>query len=171
MPSTPATPSAPSGPAAPSPPGRAVASTPAPAPDPASIERCAEIAASCALRPSDTVAILAENGLTEEAWDDLEHRWTQTLKKDAEQRNAERLEVYDRAYVARLEKERGPITPEAYARLVLAHERDRGALTRALRELGLPWGATPRIQRVFAERMAADPGLAERVRVAMKERG
>jgi hypothetical protein len=156
---------APAAPAAP-----AVTVSSAPSPDPSSIERCAEIAASCALRPADTAAILRENGLSEDGWDALEHRWVQVLRQDAEQGHAERLAAYDRAYVARLEKERGAITPEAYARLALAHERDRGALTRALRDLGLPWGATPRIQRVFSERMAADPTLAARVHAAMTER-
>jgi hypothetical protein len=154
-------------PVAPSPPVTTAA--PAGAPDPASIERCAEIAASCALRPGDTAAILQKAGLSEDDWDALEHRWAQVLKKDAEQFRTDRLAAYDGAYVARLEAERGPITPEAYARLALAHARDKGALTRALRDLGLPWGTTARIQRVFAERMAADPALAARVNAAMKE--
>lgn len=153
-------------PAAPSPPSP----SPAPAPDPWSIERCAQIAASCALRPADTAAILLAQGLSEEAWDAFEHHWSQALREDAAQGETTRLAAYDRAYVARIEEERGPITPEAHARLALAHERDRGALTRALRELGLPWGATPRILRVFAERMAADPKLAERIRAALLER-
>jgi len=116
------------------------------------------------------VKILAANGLSEDDWDAFEHRWMQVLKKDAEQSRSDRLAAYDDAYVARMEEERGPITPEAYARLVLAHQRDKDALTRALRELGLPWGATPRIQRVYSDRMAADPALAERVRVAMTQR-
>jgi len=153
---------APAGPAAPSPPR-----VPAPPSDPSSIERCAEIAASCALRAADTAAILLANGLSEDDWDAFEHRWAQVLRKDAEKGQTARLAAYDRAYVARLEEERGPITPEAYAQLALAHERDRGALTRALRDLGLPWGVTPRILRVFSERMAADPTLAARVRAAM----
>jgi hypothetical protein len=142
----------------------------APPSDPSSIQRCAEIAASCAIRPADTAAILQENGLSEDAWDAFENRWAQVLRKDAAQGDAERLGAYDRAYVARLEEERGPITAEAYARLALAHERDRGALTRALRDLGLPWGCTPRIQRVFSERMAADPALAASVRAVTAER-
>jgi hypothetical protein len=148
----------------------AVSVSPAPPRDPSSIERCAEIAASCALRAADTAAILRENGLSEDAWDALEYRWAQALRQDAAQGHTERLAAYDRAYVARLEEERGPITPEAYARVALAHERDRGALTRALRDLGLPWGATRRIERVFSERMAADPILEGRVRAAMTER-
>lgn len=137
------------------------------APEPSSIERCAVIAASCALRAADTAAILLENGLTEDTWDALESRWAQALRQEAAQGGSALLERYDRAYVARIEKERGPITPEAYTRLALAHERDRGALTRALRDLELPWGVTPRILRVFAARMAADPALAAKVRAAV----
>jgi hypothetical protein len=160
------TPAAPPGPAARPPP--AASSPPPPPADPFSVERCAAIAASYA-RTRDQVALLAENGLTEDEWDALEQRWAQALRLDAEQDRTDRLATYDRAYVARLEEERGPITPEAYARLALAHERDRAALTRALRDLELPWGATPRILRVFSERMAADPALAERVRAALAE--
>ena len=91
------------------------------------------------------------------------------LRKDAEQGRTDRLAAYDRAFVARLEKERGPLTAEEYARLAL-HEHDRAALARALNDLGLPWGAMPRIQRVFAERMAADPALDERVKAALSGR-
>jgi hypothetical protein len=159
--------STPAGPAATSLP--VATGSPALASDPFPIERCAAIAASCALRAADLAAILGANDLSEDDWDALEHRWSQALRLDAQQGRPERLAAYDRAYVARLEEERGPITPEAYARLALAHERDKAALTRALRDLELPWGATPRILRVFAERIAADPALADRVRAAMAE--
>lgn len=161
-----ATPSAP----APAPPATAPAAPAARVHDPSSIERCAAIAAACALRPADTLVILEQHGLSEDDWDELEHRWSSVLKKDAAEARTDRLDAYDQAYVAQIEKERGPITPEAYARLALAHQRDRDALTRALRELGLPWGASQRIQRVFEERMKKDPALADRVRAAMKER-
>ena len=143
--------------------------SPALPPDPFAIERCAAIAASCARRAVDLAAILGANDLSEDEWDALEHRWAQALRLDAQQGRADRLAAYDRAYVARLEEERGPFTPEEYARLALAHERDRAALTRALRDLELPWGATPRIVRVFSERMVEDPALTERVRAAMAE--
>jgi hypothetical protein len=136
---------------------------------PGSIEQCATIAASLARRPSDQAAILAEHGLSEDDWDALESRWTQALRKEAQQGDTARLAAYDRAYVARLEDERGPITPDDFARLAIAQGRDRGALVRALRDLELPWGATPRIQRVFAERMAADKALANLVYAAMAE--
>ncbi|MFT3770228.1 MAG: DUF2169 domain-containing protein [Minicystis sp.] len=131
------------------------------------IDRCAAIAASIALRSGDTVAILQENQLTDEDWDEVEFYWSETLKRDASEGEPRRLAAYDRAFVARLEEERGPITPEEYARLALAQDRDRGALTRALRDMGLPWGCTPRILRVFSERIAADPKLADQIRAAM----
>jgi hypothetical protein len=162
----PAQPSSPTaGPAAPPPPAAPV--VPALPADPFPIERCAAMAASIALRAGDRAKILADNDVSEDEWDEIEHRWSQVLRKDAEQDLTRRLEAYDRAYVARIEQERGPITPDEYARLALAHDRDRAALTRALREIGLPWGATPRIQRVFAERMESDRALAERIRAAM----
>lgn len=139
-------------------------------PDRFPIERCAAIAASIACRSGDTVKILAENNLSDEDWDTIEHHWSQVLKHEATQGETMKLGVYDRAYVLRLEEERGPITPEEYARLALSQDRDRAALTRALRDFGLPWGASQRIQRVYAERMAGDPGLAARVREAMNDR-
>jgi hypothetical protein len=155
-------------PALPTPAVDAAPSLPAAA-DPFPIERCAAIAASCARRAGDVAKILDENGLSEDDWDALEHRWAQALRQDAEQGRTARLAAYDRAYVARLEEERGPITPEEYARLALAHDRDRAALTRALRDMELPWGASARILRVFAERIAADAALGERVRAAMAD--
>jgi hypothetical protein len=155
------------GAAAPSPAG--ATSLPPPPEDPFSIERCAAIAASCARRATETAAILAANNLTEDDWDAFEHRWAQVLKQDAQQGYNERLAAYDRAYVARLEEERGPFKPEEYARLALAHDRDKAALTRALRDLELPWGSSQRILRVFAERIAANPALAEQIRAAMAE--
>jgi hypothetical protein len=144
--------------------------TPGSPPDRFPLERCAAIAASVARSPNDTAKILEANDLTEDDWDAIEHHWSQVLKREAEEHEDAKQAAYDRAYVLRLEQERGPITPEEYARLALAHERgDRGALTRALRDLGLPWGASKRIERVFAERMAANPALGERVQAAMKE--
>jgi len=92
------------------------------------------------------------------------------LRDDAQQGREDRAAAYDRAYVRCLEQLRGPVTPVEYARLVLAQQRDKAALTRALRDLGLPWGCSARILRTYAERMAADPALAEQVRAAMAER-
>jgi hypothetical protein len=147
----------------------AAAPAPAAPADPRSIERCAAIAASCARRPGDAAAILAENGLSEEEWDALEERWAEAIRRDAAQGEDLLQGTYDRAYVLSLERERGPITPVEYARLVLAQSRDRAALPRALRDMELPWGCAPRIRRVYEERMAADPKLAEAVRAAMSE--
>lgn len=152
-------------------PSAAPAAPPSPAApaDPRSIERCAAIAASCARRPGDAAAILAESGLSEEAWDALEQQWAEAIRRDAEQGFGQLQGAYDRAYVLCLEQERGPITPVEYARLALAQSRDRAALPRALREMELPWGCAARIRRVYEERMAGDPQLAEAVRAAMSE--
>lgn len=133
------------------------------------IEHCAIIAASFARSPADGAKTLERYGISEDDWDAIEGYWTQVLKKDAAEYEDRRLWVYDRAFVMRLEELRGPITPEEYARLTLAQARDKGALTRALRDLGLPWGASQRIQRVYDERMVANPHLAAAVRAAMSE--
>jgi hypothetical protein len=75
------------------------------------------------------------------------------------------LKAYDAAYVAQLEKERGPITIDEYARLVIASERGQVAPT--LTELKLPRGAVLRIERVWLDKVADDPELAANVRKAI----
>jgi hypothetical protein len=75
------------------------------------------------------------------------------------------LRAYDAAYVAQLEKERGPITVEEYARLVVASER--GGAAPLLEELRMPRGAFMRIERVWLDRVAEDDALAASVRKAI----
>jgi hypothetical protein len=130
------------------------------------IERCAATAASMARRPANRAKILEENELTEATWDALVKHWTGEIREETKRGRVTLLEAYDRAYVARLEEERGPIQVEDYARLVVAGER--GDAEAALAELTLPRGAMLRLSRVWAGRMAADAGLGARVRQAVE---
>jgi hypothetical protein len=128
------------------------------------IDRCAATAASMARRTADRAKILEENELTQKTWDALVKHWTEAIREETKRGKTALLEAYDRAYVARLEEERGPIRPEDYARIVVAGER--GNADEALAKLTLPRGAMLRIQRVWVGRIAADPAVGASVRDA-----
>lgn len=142
--------------------------TAAPAPAPAqlhAIETCARIAASVARRRADKDLILERNQLTDDAWNELDQHWAEAVKEDIKQGKNMLLVSYDDAYVAQLEDERGPISVEEYARLVVAAER--GVEQQVLAELDLPRGATARIKRVWLRKTMQDKALARKVREAL----
>jgi len=126
---------------------------------------CARIAASIARRRPETSAILGEQELAVDVWSALEKHWSAALREEAQRGKAALLRVYDEAYVARLEEERGAITPSEYARLVISVER--GQTDIVLAELGLPRGAILRIQRVWLAKIAADAAFNKSVRAAV----
>jgi hypothetical protein len=76
------------------------------------------------------------------------------------------LIAFDRAYVAQLEKERGLLRVEEYARLAVSVER--GDPGEVLADLALPPGALLRIERVWLEKTSDDAGLAAKVREALE---
>jgi hypothetical protein len=128
------------------------------------IERCAAIAASVARRAEDRAKILEDNDLTPARWDALLKHWTDAIREENKRGRTALLSAYDRAYVARLEEERGPIRVEEYAQLRVATER--GNADAALEALTLPRGAMLRLQRVWAGKIAADAALGASVREA-----
>lgn len=130
-----------------------------------SIEKCAAIAASIARRRADKDSILERNKLTDQVWNELDQRWADAVKEDIKQGKNGLLGSYDDAYVGQLEDERGPITVEEYARLVVAAER--GVEQQVLAELDLPRGATARIKRVWLRKTMQDKNLARKVREAL----
>lgn len=153
------------------------AATPAPeppAPEPPAplpleaypIERCAAIAASLARRKADRAATLDQCELDEELWEALDRHWAEAIRAAAARGKTAPLRAYDEAYVARLEAERGAITAEEYARILVAAER--GTEKEALAELGLPRGALLRVQRVWLRRMGESKDLGRRVREAVE---
>jgi len=147
----------------------APAQPPGPAPLPIDrypLERCAAIAASIARTRPETDRILAENELDPPAWQALDQHWNDEVRAQAGRGRTAPLKAYDAAYVAQLEKERGPIQVREYARLVVAKER--GIEEETLAELSLPRGALLRLQRVWLARVAADPELGKGVREAME---
>ena len=126
---------------------------------------CARIAASIARRKPEAAAILAEHELAADVWTLLEQHWAAAVSEESQRGKSALLRAYDEAYVARLEEERGAITPREYARLIVAVERGRADVV--LAELSLPRGAILRIQRVWLNRIAADAAFNKSVRAAM----
>ncbi len=173
-------------PAGPPPPPEAPAAEPRPSPDAAAprdegpppgppgtrtlpldaypLERCAAIAASVARVKPDRDRILREHELDAEVWEELDRHHLEQVRAQAGRGRTAPLKAYDAAYVAQLEKERGPIRVDEYARLLVAQER--GEADDVLGALGLPRGALLRIQRVWLGRVAADAELGKSLRAA-----
>jgi hypothetical protein len=114
------------------------------------LERCAAIAASLALRPADMTKTLEAQNLDSPTWIDLECFWSTAIKTALGEGDATLLRAYDAAFVASLEKLRGPITADDHARIVAA--RGRGRSVEALKTLGLPICADLPIERVMLQR-------------------
>ncbi|KYF83050.1 hypothetical protein BE17_24320 [Sorangium cellulosum] len=131
------------------------------------IERCAAIAAKLARRPADCDTILKAEELTPKTWQWLHVRRLDEIQDEIARRKKKLLSAYDAAYVAALEKERGPITAGEYAQLVIAAEQGQGQA--ALAELGLPDESMMRIRRVWLERIVKDKKAAAEVRAAMRK--
>jgi hypothetical protein len=161
----PALPAAPEAPAAPV--------LPAPPEDPGlpldryPLERCAAIAASIARSKPEKERILEEHELDPRTWEALDKHWKEAVTAQAGRGRTSLLKAYDKAYVEQLEKERGPIRLEEYARIVVAQER--GSVDEELAAMTLPRGALLRIQGVWLGRVAADAELAKSVRAAVEE--
>lgn len=129
------------------------------------IERYAAIAASVARRRERADEVLAQNDLTIEAWTALDRHWSEAIDRETARGKRGLLVAHDRAYVERLAEERGPITVEEHARLVVAAERDE--LAEAMEAMGLPPAAYMRIRRVWMARCAADSRLGAGMRRAV----
>ena len=129
--------------------------------------RCAAIAASIARTKTEKDRILEEHELEPGMWEVLDKHWNETVRALAGRGRTAPLTAYDTAYVAQIEKERGPIGVEEYARIVVAQER--GSADEELAALSLPRGALLRVQRVWLGRViAADAELGKSVRVAVE---
>lgn len=129
------------------------------------LERCARIAAGLARSPGAAAEILEKHALSPATWARLDEHWAGAMRDDAERRKSARRKAYDAAYVAQLEKERGPITVEEYAQIVVASERgdEHGVAER----LGLPPEAAMSVRRVWIARTARDLELGASVRRAL----
>jgi hypothetical protein len=153
----------------PAPAAPAAEEPPAPPPLPLEtypLERCAAIAASIARTKPEKERVLAEHELDAGTWAALDEHWIELVRAQAGRGRTAPLKAYDAAYVAQLERERGPIQVEEYAQILVAQER--GEAAEALGALGLPRGALLRVQRVWLERITADAELGKGVRAAVE---
>lgn len=150
---------APVAPAAPEPVALPLAAFPA--------ARCAAIAAALAHRPPDRARILERHELAPDVWAALDEHWTAELRVEADRGKQALLSLYDTAYVAELERLRGPIRVEEYANLLVAAER--GQSDRALAELDLPRGGLLRVKRVWLVKCAEDLALGASLRGAVED--
>ncbi len=129
-------------------------SAPAPLPlDAYTLEQCARLDAALALRPSDAPTLLASHQLDAATWTALRAHWQSALRASLRDGDPAFLRAYDAAFVAELERMRGPITPEQHAKLVNAKASARQVATFA--SLGLPSVATLAIERVMLQRACA----------------
>ncbi len=140
---------------------------PAPLPlDKFSLERCAAIAASMARTKTEAPRILERNELSMATWEPLRKHWAEAIREEVNRGKATLLERYDIAYVAQIEKERGTIGVDAFAKLLVAKER--GGAEAMLKELALPTGVMLRLERVWLGKIAQDAGLSSKVSLAVE---
>jgi len=121
----------------------------------ARIERC----------PEERARILADMDLTEERWTSTEQTWASAIRTDLEQGRSDLRLCFDRAYMQQIECERGAIDVTEYAQLMVAVEHGDGDAV--LAEFGMPRTCLVRLERVFQERMAADPSFGARARAEL----
>ncbi|TKC95744.1 DUF2169 family type VI secretion system accessory protein [Polyangium fumosum] len=129
------------------------------------LELCACVAARIDRRPEDRARILSEMGLSDPRWVSTERTWVSAIRAETEQGRSELRLAYDRAYVQQLEIERGALEIADYARLMFSVEHSDADVV--LAELGLARVCLVRIERVWQERMEADPAFRARVREAL----
>ncbi|MBK9263370.1 MAG: DUF2169 domain-containing protein [Polyangiaceae bacterium] len=129
------------------------------------IDVCAAVAARIDRRPADRSAILEELGLSPSMFSSAERTWIAAIRAETEQGRSELRAMYDRSYVCQLEIERGPLEVIDYVRLMIGVEH--GDLDEVLAEFDVPQASLVRIERVWRERMNAEPSLFARVRQAM----
>jgi hypothetical protein len=149
----------------------ASASVPAPAlPPPLPLDefplsRRATILAALALRPNEAAEIFAAHRIDATTFAAIDHHFREAIFAALDRGDPSLLRAHDAAFVAEIERERGPITADRYAALQRASAR--GKRRDVLDALGLPAGAVLPIERVMLRRMAADSALGARVRECM----
>jgi hypothetical protein len=129
------------------------------------IERCAAINAEIAMKRSPMAEVLKKHQVEGDPWSTIDRHWLAAITKETERGKTTLLGTYDNAYVGALEKIRGPITTEEYAKVVVGVER--GDVASVLAALGLPRTALMRIERVWTKRLAEDAKLAQTVGAAV----
>ena len=110
--------------------------------------------------------MLEAHGLDARAWSENERRITAAIDEHASRGSHAPRAEYDTAYVAQVERFRGPITPEEYARILLA--LDRGRTNETLDVLRIHRPALMPIVRSWTRRIAKEAPLADEVSDALR---
>lgn len=132
-----------------------------------SIEETATIAAELAEGKTERAAILEAHGVREAAWKANETRWNKALEGEQSRGKSALRAAHDAAYVTRVEKFRGPITVDEYARIMVGLER--GGANAVLGALKIQQPALMPIVRVWVKKVAKDMKLGEEARKAVRE--
>ncbi len=131
------------------------------------LERCAALTASIARTKTNKGKLLEAEELTEKQWESIQEYWNEAIKAETRRGKRTLLDRFDEAYVGQLEKERGPITVEEYAKLQAA--ADYGNQEEVMTNMQIPYGAFFPIQRVWSSLMISNDVLALSVQERMSE--
>ncbi len=123
------------------------------------LEQLATITAEIVEARSSRAAILEAHGLTEGEWGTASDRWTGKLDRESARGGNKLRAPHDLAYLAAVERFRGPITLAEYARVVIAIER--GGADPTLEKLAIQRPALMPLLRVWTKKVATDPRLAD----------
>ncbi|WP_438032037.1 DUF2169 domain-containing protein [Sorangium sp. So ce204] len=150
-------------PPSPSPGGRSQPGPPQPSVNPAEIpvERFASLTAEIAEGRAPRAEVLRTHDLSEHAWTAVERHWRAALDQDLARGGGRLSGAYDLAYVAAVERFRGPIAAPEYVRLAVAQER--GQAGEALDALRIQRPALMPILRLWTKKVARDGKLVREV--------
>ena len=126
------------------------------------LERVAAIEAARNAEPDEHKEVMRRFEVDEASLKEASQRIHQDEMLALEQGDRGPLDRYDRAYVAQLEEQRGPITIDEHATIEVAIERN--ILARVLLELRLPASSVVRIRRVLMRKFVGDMALSKRLR-------
>lgn len=105
--------------------------------------------------------VLDQHGITQTDLASFEARFREAITHETDRGSDALLSEYDEAFVEGIERAKGPISAEGYARIVIGRERGRIAVI--AEALGVPRSAMMRIERVWRRRINRDPALGREV--------
>jgi hypothetical protein len=132
-------------------------------PDEAALPRalalCATVAARIDLQPDARDDVLTEARLDAEQWTASTEHWEAVIAGELGAGIQQTLKCFDAAYVAEIERVRGPIEPERAA--------ERGRMAEMLRTHRLPIEGWMRIKRTWIRTLCLEPALRARYFAAL----
>ena len=130
---------------------------------PIDVARFAAIAAE--LASGTPASVLARQGLTPEAWANIERDWTARLATEAARGETTLRDAYDEAFLEARALQRGAFDLKAFAELRV--ELEAGVADEVLAGMALDVADAMRFQRLWARKVAADPTLGRQLGEAL----